>query len=201
MINNPFKIDFDKIKMIYKFGKELNFSDIQVLIKNAKRKKFALSENILSPGQNRREIYFIQKGLVRIFDVNEKGEEITMSLFSENQPFTSLDCIMFDQPCRHYFQAIEATTTLSMDYDYLQEIISKHPKLSDSRRQILQNIIKRSLDRIESFVLYSPEQRYVKFVNEHPEIINRVPNKYIANILGITPVSLSRIRRRMAGRK
>ena len=51
--------------------------------------------------------------------------------------------------------------------------------------------------RIEGFILYTPEERYIKFIEKYPDINNRVPDKYIANVLGITPVSLSRIRARI----
>jgi FixJ family two-component response regulator len=59
-------------------------------------------------------------------------------------------------------------------------------------------MLAQSMDRIESFVLLSPEERYRQLVEQKPNIVNRVPNKYIATFLGITPVSLSRLRRRMA---
>ena len=88
-----------------------------------------------------------------------------------------------------------------MDYDLAQKIIENNPKLEKSRKFFLQKMLKDALERIESFVLYSPEERYVKYVESKPDIINRVPNKYIANVLGMTPVSLSRIRKRIASKK
>ncbi|MBK8659738.1 MAG: hypothetical protein IPN22_12925 [Bacteroidetes bacterium] len=50
-------------------------------------------------------------------------------------------------------------------------------------------------------MLLSPEERYLKFIQKYPDLLNRVPNKYIANVLGITPVSLSRIRKRISTKK
>ena len=70
-----------------------------------------------------------------------------------------------------------------------------------NRKYILQRLLKESFKRVESFVLLNPEERYLKFIEDNPGLMNRVPNKYIANILGITPVSLSRIRKRIAEKK
>lgn len=61
--------------------------------------------------------------------------------------------------------------------------------------------MKRMVMHTESFILYSAEERYLNFVKNNPDIVNRVPGKYIANVLGITPVSLSRIRKRIAQKK
>lgn len=194
-------IDFDKLKMMYNFGRGLSFSDAQVLFNSAKTKQLKPNEYLLKEGAIKKEIYFIRKGLIRTFSINEKGEEITIGLFSENQPYASIDIIMINQPSRHYAQALEPTEILYMDYDLLQNIISKNPKLAYSRKFIWQKIIQRAQDRIESFVLYSPEERYIRFVEKNPDLIDRVPNKYIANVLGMTPVSLSRIRSRIAQKK
>ncbi|MFK7773480.1 MAG: Crp/Fnr family transcriptional regulator [Saprospiraceae bacterium] len=194
-------VDFEKLKMMYKFGKGLSLSDAQVLFKSAKSKKFEPNDYLLKEGSVKKEIYFIKKGLIRIFSINDKGEEITVGLFWENQPYASIDIIMMNQPSRHYAQALESTEILYIDYDLLENIVSKNPKLSHNRKFIWQKILKRAQDKIESFILYSPEERYTRFVEANPDIINRVPNKYIANVLGITPVSLSRIRSRIAQKK
>lgn len=61
--------------------------------------------------------------------------------------------------------------------------------------------MKQIFGRVDSFVLLSPEERYKKYVKDFPEIVNRVPDKHIANVLRITPVSLSRIRKRIATKK
>jgi hypothetical protein len=61
--------------------------------------------------------------------------------------------------------------------------------------------LKQTFGRIDSFVLLSPEERYKKYIKDFPGIVNRAPDKHIANVLGITPVSLSRIRKRIASEK
>ena len=64
-----------------------------------------------------------------------------------------------------------------------------------------QKEMKAAYRRIDAFVMLSPEERYLQFVENNPDMINRVHNKYIANMLGITPVSLSRIRKRISRKR
>jgi len=194
-------IDLKKINLLYNIGKGLHLQDIQHLFNLASQKKFDPNDFLIQEGSQRREIFFIKKGLIRSFTINEKGEEITMGLFWENRFVASAEVILNNAPSKYYFQALEDTETLLMDYDIAQKIIEDNPKLEKSRKFFLQKMLKDALERIESFVLYSPEERYIKLVESKPDIVNRVPNKYIANVLGMTPVSLSRIRKRIALKK
>ena len=194
-------IDLKKIKAFYNFSRELNLSDVQVLIKATERKTYEPTDFLIKEGSLKKKIFYIQTGLVRSFIINDKGDEITTALMSENQITASPDVILHNQPSRYYYQALEKTTVLFIDYDVLQDIISAHPKLERNRKFVFQKAIKEAHARIESFVLYSPEERYIRYIAANPDINERVPNKYLANVLGITPVSLSRIRKRIANKK
>ena len=194
-------IDLEKLRLFYQFGREISLADLQFLIKNAQHKRYEPNEYLIKEGSYQRDVFFIRKGIVRIFRINDKGEEITTQLRWENHIFVDTDMIILDSPSQVYCQAIEATEVLSMNFDTLQKIVEKNPKLERNRKYMLRKVIEEMHSRINDFVLLSPEERYLKYIKEHPEIINRVPNKYIANVLGITPVSLSRIRKRIAEKR
>lgn len=194
-------IDFEQIKAIYKFGRNISLSDVQSLLQAAEKRSFAPGDYLIKAGEQKRQVFFIRKGLIRSFHITEKGEEITTTLRWENQVVASPAIILFQEPARNYYEALERSDVFVMDYDLLQVIISQNPTLETNRKFVLQNILKETLHRVDSFVLLSPEERYIQFIQKKPEIANRVPNKYIANVLGITPVSLSRIRKRIATKK
>jgi CRP-like cAMP-binding protein len=194
-------IDFQKLKQLYKLGKDLNFSDVQGFISSAKLMSYAPGEFLIKEGQLRKEVFWIRKGLVRGLRITEKGEEITTMFRWEDQPVVSPNLILFNEPALHYFEALEPTEVFRIDYDKVQKIIENNPKLEANRAILLRNVLKEALLRIDSFLLLSPEERYLDFVRTRPDLINRVPNKYLANVLGITPVSLSRIRKRIAEKK
>jgi CRP-like cAMP-binding protein len=165
---------------------------VRISLKKGKQKK---------EGETKKDVFLIRKGLVRAYKVNEKGDKITTSIRWENKIVASPNIILFGEPSQHYFETLEPTDVLYLDYDVLQTIITSNPKLEANRKFILQNLLKEALQRIDSFVLLTPEERYLDFIKENPDIVNRVPDKFIANVLGVTPVSLSRIRRRIATKK
>jgi CRP-like cAMP-binding protein len=194
-------IDLEKIKLVYNLGSTLGFEDIEMLLRSGLRRSYAPAEYVIREGSVQRDIFFIRKGLIRSFLLTEKGDEITVGLRREYQIFASADIILFNQPSRFYVQAIEETEVYRLDYDELQRIISKNVHLEQNRKQVLLQIIREANQRLESFLLCSPEERYVKFVKDNQDLVNRVPDKYIANLLGVTAVSLSRIRKRIAQKK
>jgi CRP-like cAMP-binding protein len=194
-------IDFENIKMVYKLGRNLTLTDVQVLFKSAKKKAYGSGEHLIREGETKKNVFLIRKGLVRAYKINEKGDEITTLIRWENKIVASPDIILFNEPSQLYFETLEPTDVFYLDYDVLQTIISSNPKLEANRKFILQNLLKEALQRVDSFVLQTPEERYLGFIKEYPDIVNRVPNKFIANVLGITPVSLSRIRKRIVTKK
>lgn len=193
-------VDLNRLKQIYKFGKELSLKDIQVLLKAAKNGSFRKKELLINEGSKRNDVFYIKSGLVRCFNINGKGEEITLKLIPEHQVFANVDLILFSQASRFFYEALENTEVFFIDYDVLQDLVSRNPKLEANRKYVLQRLLKESMERVESFVLLTPEERYLRFVKDYPGITKRVQDKYIANVLGITPVSLSRIRKRIASK-
>lgn len=194
-------VDIDKLRQIYKFGKELSIEDAGVLIKSAKSQSFKKKDIIIEEGALKKDVYFLRCGLVRAYCINEKGDETTFGLIAENQILTNVDVILFEQPSRFYYECLEDTKTFSVDFDKVQNIIESNPKLERNRKFFARNAMKKMLQRLETFVLMNAEERYEDFIKKNPTLSNRVPDKYLANALGITPVSLSRIRARIVHKK
>lgn len=194
-------VDLEKLRQIYKFGKELSLEDAGILMKSAKTQTFKKKEIIIQEGSLKTEVFFVRSGLVRAYCINNKGDEITFGIIAENQILTNIDVILFDQPSRYYYECLEDTKTLSIDFEKVQNIIESNPKLERNRKYFARNAMKKMLQRLESFVLLNAEERYEDFIKKNPTLSNRVPDKYIAHVLGITPVSLSRIRARIVTKK
>lgn len=194
-------INFDRLNSMYQFGRKLNLTDFAALYQAAKSRRYKAGEFLIQEGSSNNEVFFLLKGIIRVFNINAKGEEITIDLFAEYQVFASYDVVYFERPSRFYAQALEDTHTLSIKHDVLQTLLEKNTKLNENRKFILHKLLKTSFNRIESLVLLSPEERYLQFLEENSHLFNRVPNKYIANMLGITPVSLSRIKKRVLAKK
>lgn len=194
-------IDIHKLSHFFPFINELNSEDILHFLQHTTILSLQQGEIFLEQGSMKSNIYFINEGLIRSYYVNEKGEEITNRIRYENQVMSCYEIDLLHQPSRYYLQALEPTQLLIMEVKTMREIVHGHPKYEAGLRFFLSDSLLQAVQLIDDFILLSPEERYLKFIKEHPNLLNRVPNKYIANILGITPVSLSRIRKRIATKR
>ncbi len=172
------------------------------LFRSVRIKKFDKGELLINQGSTEKEVFFIRKGLVRSYYTNKKLEDITFQLYPEYNALVNIHALLFDEPSKFIYEAYEPTKAYIISYEALMELTSKNSDLLEmNRRFIGRKALKQVFQRVESFVCQSPEERYEKYVRDYPNIINRAPDKYIANVLGITPVSLSRIRNRISTKK
>ncbi|MCS4436676.1 Crp/Fnr family transcriptional regulator [Aquiflexum gelatinilyticum] len=194
-------IDLEKLRTLYRFGKEITLNDAQELLKSAKSVSLGKRSTLFEQGSKDSAIYYLRKGLVRMYHIKDNGEEITFSLIPEHNVVANFDFIATENPSKFYYETLEDSSFFSIDYQILDSIVSKNQKLESNRKFFLRKIIFEVKERLENFVLMNPEERYIKFMKDFPDLSNRVPDKYIANILGVTPVSLSRIRKRIVSKK
>ncbi len=193
-------INLERLRTIYNFGKEISLNDVQLLLKAAKSESVKKKTILFEQGSKKTKIYYLKKGLVRMFHVKETGEEITFNLIPDHGLVANFEFIATNQASNYYYETLEDSSFFSLEYEVLDNILSRHQKLEANRKFFLRRLLIQSKERIESFVLMNPEERYIKFLIDHPDLSNRVPDKYIAQVLGITPVSLSRIRKRIASK-
>lgn len=178
--------------------KDLHPNDIQQIIPYEQPKKLVAGEIYIDQGSPSKKLAYIKQGLMRTYMIKDNGSEVTLMLRWENQFVASVDSVLFSRASRYVYQALEDMELIEVDYDKIQPVVNNNPRLSQSRNNFLLNMLAEAMDRIEGFVILSPEERYVKILEEKPDIIGRVKGKYLSTLLGITPVSLSRIRTALA---
>lgn len=180
----------------------MKIKPILSLLRNVKSKTFQPGEVLITEGSSNKELFFIRKGLVRCFYTNFTADELTFQLFPESNVVLNFHTLLFDEPSKFVYVAYEQTKVYSIDYDFLMKLTRENANFLELNRNFVgKRAMKQAFMRIESLVFLTPEERYIKYLKDYPNIVNRAPDKYIANVLGITPVSLSRIRNRMATRK
>lgn len=150
---------------------------------------------LLEMGKVADRIYLIRKGCMRLFFYNE-GKDITFQFFFEGDFVASFDSLYKGTPSQFSLESIEPSEVLFIKKEDFYQKIESNPSL---RMLYEEKIIERFssyqhlfLSRIKN----TPQQRYEELLKEYPNIIQRVPQNLIASYLGITPVSLSRIRNR-----
>lgn len=171
------------------------------LLQFATSKVIAASEIYIPEGKIFKKIFYIKKGLLRIFFVTESGEEKTFFFRWEGQIAAIPECIFDNQPTRQTWQALEDCELMEIDFDIVEKLSENNISLIKIRLGFAEKMFLDALKRVESFVLDKPEERYQKLIIQNPEIIKRVADKHIASFIGVTPVSLSRIRKRLASQK
>lgn len=152
---------------------------------------------LVKEGEIATELYFINKGLVRLYYTKE-GEEITGFIFKENLFASSYDSFLRQAPGIQTLESLEDCDLLVITYDKMQELYEVLPKMNILTRKIAEQRFINGQMILSSFLLDSPEERYRKFELQNRDLLQRVPQNIIASYLGITPVSLSRIRNRRA---
>lgn len=149
---------------------------------------------IIQPiGHTCKTIYFIKKGALRIFYIKD-GRDITESLEFENAFVARVESLISGEPSHKGIQALEDTVLFAINAEKLSEVYEQYLEIERLFKKIFLIAFVAMLKRIESIQFHSAEVRYANFVREHPDVLKRIPLKYIASFLGITQVSLSRIR-------
>lgn len=187
----------DKLLYFADILKDLPLEDIAELFAKASLKTLYEGQGYIRLHEESKKLAFIEKGIIRAYTYKQNGDEATLLLRWEGQFVGSHDAILLNQPSNFIYQALEETHILEIDYSEVEKIMAENPKYEPIRNHVLMTMLGGALKMIEDFILLNPEERYKKFVAEKFDIVNRVHDKYIASMLGITPVSLSRIRRRI----
>jgi len=171
-------ISTDAIMALSSICKELNVSK---------------GKNIQEIGHTCKTIYFVKKGLVRIYYFKD-AIDITESFEFENAFVARAESLFTGKPSRKAIQAIEDTCIIGIDSHKLFKLFDMHSSLERLFRKIIETSYVKTVNRIESLQFNTAEERYNALLKSAPDVLKRIPLKYVASYLGITQVSLSRIR-------
>lgn len=159
---------------------------------------FAKGTQLLNSGEISRHTYFVEKGLLRFYSVSAEGKEHIIQFAPEKWFVSERNSICFHEPSEYYIDAYEETRAVLIDQDFIDFATEISPQFRLYNERILQNHIRHMQRRISLLIGASAEARYLDFLKVYPDLIQRVPQWMIASYLGITPESLSRVRRELA---
>jgi CRP-like cAMP-binding protein len=150
---------------------------------------------LLKEGDIANQIFLIKKGCLREW-FNKDGKDITFQFFFEGQAVASIDSFLNNQPSMYTIESIEPSTVLLLGKENFEQLQLLYPELKEGFQEFLFQRFRNYSQLFLSRIKDTPRERYADLIKNHPEIIKRVPQHYIATYLGITPISLSRIRNR-----
>lgn len=156
-------------------------------------KKFQRGEFILAEGEVSKDIYWIAKGLVRLF-YEKNGKELTEHLAVENNIVMSIESLFREKPTHLQIMALEPTVVYAMPRLQLERKAIRSVNIQMLYRKILEESLIRSQVYADMMRFESAKSRYERFMKQHPQVVLRAPLVYVASYLQMTPETLSRVR-------
>lgn len=150
---------------------------------------------LLNEGEKSQCIYFVKQGCLRMW-TNHNGNEITTQFFFESKAVASMESLLTGEPSDFTLETLEACTLYVMEKQLFLELLEKDSAFKEWFNNLILNRFFYYSKHLLSYLKSKPQERYNELLKKHPQIFQRVPQHYIASYLGITPVSLSRIRNR-----
>ncbi len=175
--------------------------DWDLLLPHLQLKTIRKNELFIAEGKTERNIGFVIEGMFRQYYTKE-GEEKTTYFFFENHFISSYISCITGNSSLITIEALSDATYVCFPYKIMKDLYTKSMAWQQFGRLMAEYITIGLEERMVSLLIQSPEERYLDLLNSNKKkIIERVPQHYIANYLGITPVSMSRIRNRLAKKK
>jgi len=165
-----------------------------------KIREFDKGEMILMKGEVSSHVYFVLEGLLRSYSIDSKGKTHIIQFAPEQWWLSERNGILFNEESEFFLDAIEATKAVVLPKDFMNEAAKVVPCINDLNSKMLNNAIRFMQKRINMLLSATAEERYLDFIKLYPNLTLRVPQWMIASYLGITPESLSRVRKDLAHR-
>lgn len=158
--------------------------------------EFPANSIILNEGTYCNKLWFIAKGLVR-FTINDDGNERTFVFRKEGHFTSDIEGLLSKTLSNKKIIAIEDCAIFTITYENLQKLYQTLKDGERFGRKLVEEVFLGAVSHIVSFYTETPEQRFLKFQNSNPDLLQRIPQYLIASFLGIEPQSLSRIKKRI----
>jgi len=171
--------------------------EFKVIQEASKIQTLKAEEHLFKAGDYFYYAGFILKGVMRAYEVSPEGEERTIYIGSEGSNIGSLETMLRHEKSRRFGQAIEDSTVLLLDTRIMREKEKQYPMLMQMKVMDMERLLITLSERSSFFALRSPEERFMVLQEDQPELLNRVPQKYLASYIGVNTVSFSRIKARV----
>jgi CRP-like cAMP-binding protein len=164
-------------------------------------RKLLRHEYLLREGEVSKYTAFVCTGCLRLYSIDAKGKEHLLQFAPEEWWIGDMDSFSTGEPSSYFIDALENSQILLMDLQGQNDLLKKVPEASIFFQGLMQKRQAVTQKRIIFSMSASAEERYLDFLKTYPSFSQRIPQHMIASYLGITPESLSRIRKQVVGKK
>jgi CRP-like cAMP-binding protein len=177
---------------------DIDTQTIEQLVMNCRVLTVKKGNYLLRAGEVGKLSYFVEEGLLKQYTIDEKGKEHILQFAPENWIVSDRGSVYFGLPSDYYIQALEDSKVVQIDEEFIVQLAQKNQSFLEFNNKSLHNHIRHLQKRITLLLSATAEQRYLDFIKIYPNLTLRVPQTLIASYLGITPESLSRVRKDLA---
>lgn len=172
---------------------QLPTEELEDIVSKFQTKKIKKNEFVLQQGEVCKDLIFVQKGCLRLYYLQE---EIEVSVWFALKHSSAIEMYSFisETPTNYFLQAIEETEILYLPKNVLQQLYATYPKIQELMRKFWEDVILHLLERFTALQRDAAEKRYIDLLDK-PELLQTIPQKYLASFIGVTPTSLSRIKK------
>jgi CRP/FNR family transcriptional regulator, anaerobic regulatory protein len=178
----------------------LNESETEALISRLRLRKIKRKQYILQEGDVCKSFTYVVEGCFKMYGIDNSGTEHNLIFAAEDDWITDLDSLHKERPSKLFIEAIEPATILQISKGDLWYLYTNHPKFDRNFRVIIEDKYIELQNRLLQTFSTTAYQRYESFLEQYPNLSNRLPNTQIASYLGITPEFLSKIRNERTGK-
>lgn len=177
----------------------LSAPTMALILPSFKRIELKKGEYFIKMGRVADKMAFIDSGLIRIYAEAESAEkEVTQWISTPGYFITELSSFVFQKPARLHLQALEDTVLLSLEKTAHQQLCNQVTEWNELDKKFIAKCFVMLEDRIFSHLYMTAEERFKQLMELQPDLFNRVPLQYLASMLGMTPETLSRMRKKIS---
>lgn len=171
-------------------------AELETIVNKFERKDIKKNSYLLRQGDTCKDLVFVRKGCLRLYYLNDDVEVSVWFAFPHSSAIEMYSFIS-ENPSNYFLQAIEDTEVLYLSKAELNRLYRRVPKMQEMMRNFWEDVILNLLSRFTSLQTDSAEKRYLELLKK-PDYLRTIPQKYLASFIGVTPTSLSRIRKQIA---
>lgn len=175
---------------------QLSDAELKDIAGRFKKKVVKKNDHLLREGQVCKDIVFVQEGCLRLYNISNDIETSVWFSF-EHSSAIEIASFISEEPSDYFIQAIEDSEILYLPKTELNKLYDAYPRMQEMMKNFLEDVVLNLINRFTALQRDTAEKRYKDLLSK-PAYLQKIPQKYLASFIGVTPTSLSRIRRKIS---
>jgi CRP-like cAMP-binding protein len=175
----------------------MSAADIEILVSTLQTQTLKRNQYLLKEGEICKNVYFLVSGFLRMYYIDEEGNEINYRFSDENNFLVDFQSFLTQKSSRFFWQAMQDSELFVLPYQEIQNAYALSPAWNTFGRCMAEKVYLQLNERVEMLLFMNPEERYLHLMKTQPKLLEQISQFHLSSYLGIKPESLSRLRKRL----